>query len=77
VWQCVHQRKYYSCNVSGTCFRKVSFELQSKYVIYVFTSVQYPYADSIEDISVRKGISTFGTVDFELGSSYSSVAFTT
>jgi len=45
-------------------------------VIYLFISLQYRYADVIEDISVNKVISifsTFGTVQFELGSFYSTV----
>jgi len=53
------------------CFRKLSLDLQSKYVIYMFTSVQYRYADAFEAISVKKGISTFGTVNIKY-----SVAFT-
>jgi len=36
-------------------------------MIYGFTSVQSRYADATEDISVKKRISTFGTVNLKLG----------
>ena len=82
VWDAIHahaqvivlQRKRYSFSkllVEGRCQ-----ELLSKYVINLFTSVQSRYADAIEDISVTTRInkfSTFGTVNFQLGSCYSTV----